>query len=126
MATCIDLARAQYPTERNGEKIKAREGISLVPAFTGHSFHRNQPIFWEHEGNRALRDGDWKLVAKENEKWELYDMSKDRSEMHDVAQKHPDRLKKMATQWNAIAARADVLPLGAWHGKSPGAQGAKE
>jgi arylsulfatase len=126
MATCVDLARAQYPTEFNGEKIKAREGISLAPAFTGHSLNRKQPIFWEHEGNRALRDGIWKLVAKENEKWELYDMSKDRSEMHDLAEKDPARVKNLATQWDKIAARADVLPLGAWHGKSPSAQGAKE
>lgn len=126
MAACADLAGAQYPTERNGEKIKRREGISLVPALTGHSLRRKQPIFWEHEGNRALRDGNWKLVAKENENWELYDMSKDRSEMHDLAEKFPDRVKKMATQWDAIAARTDVLPLGAWHGKSNEKQGAKQ
>jgi arylsulfatase A-like enzyme len=126
MATCVDLARAQYPTERSGEKIKAREGISLVPAFTGRSLRRKQPIFWEHEGNRALRDGDWKLVAKENEKWELYDMSKDRSEMRDLAEKLPDCVKKMAAQWDATAARADVLPLGAWRGKSVGKQERKE
>jgi len=119
MATCVDLARAQYPTERSGEKIKAREGISLAPTFTAHSLHRKQPIFWEHEGNRALRDGDWKLVAKENEKWELYDMSKDRSEMHDLAEKYPARVKKLTTQWDKIATRADVLPLGAWHGQTP-------
>jgi arylsulfatase len=119
MATCVDLAGAQYPTERDGEKIKAREGISLVSAFTGHSLRRQQQIFWEHEGNRALRDENWKLVAKENENWELYDMSKDRSEMHDLAEKFPDRVKKLATQWDTIAARANVLPLGAWHGKTP-------
>jgi arylsulfatase len=113
------LARAPYPTERGGEKIKARQGISLAPTFTAHSLHRKQPIFWEHEGNRALRDGDWKLVAKENEKWELYDMSKDRSEMRDLAEKHPARVKKLTTQWDKIATRADVLPLGAWHGQTP-------
>jgi arylsulfatase len=126
MATCVDLARAQYPAERNAEKIKAREGISLVPAFTGHSLHRQQPIFWEHEGNRALRDGNWKVVAKENEKWELYDMSKDRSEMHDLAEKYPARVKKLTTQWDRIAARANVLPLGAWHGQATEKKAATE
>lgn len=126
MATCVDLAGAQYPTECNGEKIKAREGVSLVPAFTGRSLGRKQPIFWEHEGNRALRDGDWKLVAKENEKWELYDMSRDRSEMHDLAQKNPGRAKKLAAEWDTIAARADVLPLGAWHGKQTEKKAAAE
>jgi arylsulfatase A-like enzyme len=93
------------------------KGISLVPTFTGHSLHRNQPIFWEHEGNRALRDGKWKLVAKENEKWELHDMSRDRSEMQDLAEKCPNWAMDMATKWDTIAARAEVLPLGAWHGK---------
>jgi arylsulfatase len=126
MATCIDLAGAQYPTQRDGEKIKPREGISLVPTFTGHSLNRKQPIFWEHESNRALRDGKWKLVAKENQNWELYDMSVDRSEMHDLAQKYPDRLKKMDAWWETIAARADVLPLGAWREKTPEKKGPKE
>lgn len=118
MATCVDLAGAQYPTERDGEKIKPREGVSLAPAFTAHSLNRKQPIFWEHEGNRALRDGKWKLVAKENQSWELYDMSEDRSEMHDLAEKYPDRLKELAKRWDEIAARANVLPLGAWHGRA--------
>jgi arylsulfatase len=126
MATCVDLAGANYPAEQNGEKIKSREGISLVPTFTGHSLNRKPPIFWEHEGNRALRDGKWKLVAKENQSWELYDMSADRSEMHDLAQKNSDRVKKMAAQWDTIAARADVLPLGAWHEKAPEKKAAKE
>jgi arylsulfatase len=126
MATCVDLAGTQYPTQRDGEKIKSREGISLVPTFTGHSLDRKQPIFWEHEGNRALRDGKWKLVAKEDQSWELYDMSKDRSEMHDVAQKYPDRVKKLASKWDGIAARADVLPLGAWREKAPEKKAAAE
>jgi len=71
MATCIELAGAQYPAERNGQKIKRLEGVSLIPTFTGASLKRRDPVFWEHEGNRAVRDGDWKLVAKENQPWEL-------------------------------------------------------
>jgi arylsulfatase len=87
----------------------------LQPAFNGKPLNRKTPIFWEHESNRAVRDGKWKLVADENQPWELYDMEKDRTEMHDVAAKHPDIVKKMSAQWDAWAARADVLPLGAWH-----------
>jgi arylsulfatase len=117
MASCVDLAGDQYPSERNGEKIKPMEGVSLVPAFGGRSLKRKQPLFWEHEGNRAVRAGDWKLVGKENRPWELYDMSRDRSETDDLAQKHPDRVKELAAAWDAWAARANVLPLGAWHGK---------
>ena len=117
MATCVDVARAKYPTEYNGRQIKPMQGVSLVPAITGGTLQRPQPIFWEHEGNRAVRDGRWKLVAKENQPWELYNMDADRAEMNDLASRHPKRVKAMAAQWDAYAARADVLPLGAWRGE---------
>ena len=54
-------------------------GVTLRPVFTGETLRRPNPIFWEHEGNRAVRDGKWKLVAKENESWELYDIDADRA-----------------------------------------------
>jgi arylsulfatase len=79
---------------------------------------RSQPLFWEHEANRAVRDGKWKLVAKENEPWELYDIDADRSEMHDLAASHPEKAKQLATFWEEYAARADVLPLGGWRAKA--------
>jgi arylsulfatase len=114
MATCVDLAGASYPTERNGEKIKPMEGVSLVPALSGKSLNRQQPLFWEHESNRAVRDGKWKLVSKADKPWELYDMEEDRSETKNLAAQNPDRVKRMAAQWDAFAERANVLPLGAW------------
>ena len=117
MATCVDLAQTTYPSERNGERIKPMQGISLVPAFTGKLLTRTKPIFWEHESNRAVRDGDWKLVSKENQPWELYDVSQDRSETKDLAGKYPDRVKNLAAAWDDWATRANVLPLGAWHGR---------
>lgn len=122
MATCVDLARAAYPTERGGEKIKPMEGVSLRPLLAGEPIRRPRPLFWEHEGNRAARDGKWKLVAKENQPWELYDMERDRAETRDLAQSEPARAKELAAQWDAYAARADVLPLGAWRGREAGAQ----
>jgi arylsulfatase len=117
MATCVDVSGAKYPTKLNGKKIKPMEGVSLLPAFEGKDVQRKSPIFWEHEANRAVRDGKWKLVAKENEPWELYNMEKDRTEMHDLAAKDPKRVKEMSAQWDAWAARANVLPLGTWRGK---------
>ena len=117
MATCVELAGAEYPKERGGEKIKPLEGVSLRPLFAGKSMERPQPIFWEHEGNRAVRDGKWKLVSKENRPWELYDMERDRTEITDLASAEPAKAKALAAQWDAYAARADVLPLGAWRGK---------
>lgn len=117
MATALEVAGAKYPAEFNGQKIKPLEGASLRPVFAGKSIERNKPLVWEHEGNRAIRDAQWKLVAKEGKSWELYDLTADRSEAHDLASAKPDRVKKMSATWDAWAARADVLPLGAWRGK---------
>jgi arylsulfatase A-like enzyme len=111
MATCLDVAGASYPAEFAGEKIRPLEGVSLRPAFAGKKLARTQPIFWEHEGNRAVRDGKWKLVAKgPRGAWELYDMEKDRTETHNLASSEPKRAKAMAAQWDAWAARAHALP----------------
>ncbi len=118
MATAIDVSGARYPNELNGRKIHAMEGVSLRPALTGKPLQRLQPIFWEHEGNRAVRDGQWKLVAKENQAWELYDIATDRTEMKDLAAKHPDKVKELVAKWEAWAARANVLPLGTWRAKA--------
>jgi arylsulfatase len=122
MATCVDVSGAKYPTEFAGEKIKPMQGVSLQPALKGKSLKRAQPICWEHEGNRAIRDGKWKLVAKENQPWELYEMEKDRSELHDLAAKNPRKVAELSATWDAWAARSDVLPLGAWRGKATAAK----
>ncbi|MFT4688827.1 MAG: arylsulfatase [Verrucomicrobiia bacterium] len=111
MATCVDLAKAKYPKQVNRVDIKPMEGVSLKPAFNGSSVNRKNPIFWEHEGNRAIRDGKWKAVAKGSKgPWELYDIDADRTEQHNLAGQHPARLKGLVAQWEAYAKRADVLP----------------
>ncbi len=114
MATCVDLAGVTYPQETGGKKLKPLQGISLRPTFSAQLLKRAQPIFWEHEGNRAVREGRWKLVAKEGQPWELYDMDTDRSEQHDLAAAQPERVKDLSAKWEAYAAKSDVLPLGAW------------
>lgn len=116
MATCLDLSGAKYPKEKNGKPVPTPEGRSLAPAFRGDTIDRDA-IYWEHEGNRAVRVGDWKLVAKEDGPWELYDMAKDRTEMHDLAATHPEKVKELADKWQAYAERANVLPLGTWKAK---------
>jgi arylsulfatase len=67
-------------------------------------------LYWEHEGNRAIRVGDWKLVAKHKAPWELYDMQADRTELHDLAAKMPERVRELSAKWDAWADRAGVLP----------------
>ncbi len=123
MATCVDVAGATYPVELAGRTILPMEGMSLVPMFQGKDKGDLRPIFWEHEGNRAMREGTWKLVAKENRPWELYNIDRDRAELHDLATTEPERVKTMATAWEAWAAKASVLPLGGWKkpalGKNP-------
>jgi arylsulfatase len=110
MATCVDVAGAKYPAKVGEEMITPPEGRSLVPAFDDRPIVR-EALFWEHEGNRAFRVGDWKLVAKSPAgKWELYDMAKDRTETHDLAAEQPERVKEMTAKWEAFAKRTNVLP----------------
>ncbi|MEO1524437.1 MAG: arylsulfatase [Planctomycetota bacterium] len=112
MATAVDVSGAEYPkTHHGGKSIKPMEGVSLVPTFEGKSVER-EAIYWEHEGNRAVRVGDYKLVAKGAKgKWELFNIANDRSEQSDLAEKEPERVKKLAAMWQAYAERANVLPL---------------
>lgn len=117
MATCVDLSGAAYPPVLRSEPIQPLEGRSLAPAFAGKKIDRDA-IFWEHEGNRAIRVGDWKLVAKEDMSWELYDLAADRTEQHDLAAAQPERVERLAAKWNEWAKRANVLPLGTWKAKT--------
>ena len=111
MATCVDLAKADYPKKVNGKEIVPIQGVSLKPVFAGKTLGRKNPIFWEHEGNRAIRIGKWKLVAKgANGPWELYDLDADRSELNDLSEKHSERTKEMADKWEAWAIEALAKP----------------
>jgi len=116
MPTFMELAGASYPKTRQGVALQPLQGVSLVSSLTsGAAVKRGEPLFWEHEGNRAVRDGKWKIVAiSEDGPWELYDMETDRGETHDLSAQHPDIVKKMAAQWQQWAATHRVLPLGGW------------
>lgn len=110
MATCVDVAGATYPKKYKEQDIKPMEGKSLATAFAGKEIER-EAIYWEHEGNRAVRVGKWKLVSKgRNGKWELYNIEADRSELHDLAEKQPKRAEELAKMWQTYAERANVIP----------------
>ena len=110
MATAVDVARAAYPTDKT-----PLEGMSLQPLFQK-TLLPERKLYWEHEGNRAIRDGKWKLVAEFNGPWELYNISTDRSEQHDLSNTHPERAQTMTNAWNDYATRAQVV---AWEKIQP-------
>lgn len=110
MATSLELAGVKLPRQWNGAKSTPLEGISLAPTFKGKAVKRSQPIFWEHEGHRAVRDGRWKLVSTHGSDWELYDVEADRTELNDLAATHPRVLKQLVAKYDAWAKRAGVLP----------------
>jgi arylsulfatase A-like enzyme len=110
MATCVDVSGAEYPQERDGQAIQPMEGKSLTPTFSSQPIER-EAIYWEHEGNRAIRIGNWKLVAKGPAgDWELYDIDRDRSELHNLAATQPERVQQMKNQWEAWAKRTGTIP----------------
>jgi arylsulfatase A-like enzyme len=110
MPTILEVAGAAYPREFRGQAIQPMEGVSLRPALAGRALARMRPLFWEHEGNRAVRSGKWKLVSAYPKEWELYDMSADRVERNDLATRRPDLVRTLATAWDAWAARTNVEP----------------
>ncbi len=117
MPTCVEVAGAEYPSEFGGKRIQSMEGKSLLPAFQGRPIRR-EAIYWEHEGNRAVRVGTWKLVSRfvgpryrgKHGPWELYDLAADRTESNDLAGKHPERVRRMVKLYDAWAERAGVRP----------------
>jgi arylsulfatase len=110
MPTVLAAAGTQYPKEFKGHPITPVEGKSLLPIFKGTDAAVHDMLFWEHEGNKAVRAGDLKLVSKFPGDWELFDMVADRTEMHDIAKDRPDDVKRLAAAWQAWAQKMGVKP----------------
>ena len=131
MATSLDAAGAEYPKTYDGHQITPLEGESLRPIFSGQD-RNGHPygIFWEHEGNRAVRLGKWKLVSKwtaasiggrattepAGNQWELYDIDADRTEMHDLSEAMPEKAQELAQMWQAWAGKVGVVEWRSWDG----------
>jgi len=100
MATCVDVAVADYPVKIDGIPIHPLEVLSLMQAFQGRLMNRDA-LYWEHESNRAIRHGPWKLVARGLKgPWELYRIDDDRSELHDLADQQPEVVAQRSREWS--------------------------
>ncbi|MDR1723686.1 MAG: arylsulfatase [Tannerella sp.] len=122
-ATIADIAGAEYPKTYNGNEIIPLSGVSLKPSFEK-DIESDRYLFWEHENNKAIRQGKWKLVYKFTKEtpyenvdaptpynlWELYDLESDRTETVNLASQHPETVRRLADEWENIARRSHVKP----------------
>ena len=109
MATCLEVSGATYPEEHNGKPILPLEGTSLVPIFDGKD-NGKEVLYWEHEGNCAVRQDKWKLVCKFPGDWELYDVEAERTEINNLATKHPQKLNELVGLYRDWADRCFIYP----------------
>ena len=109
MATFLDLADADYPSQLGNRKIDPLQGKSLLPIFQGKTREPHESLYFHFGTDRALRQGPWKLASAKLGKWELYNLVRDRTELHDLSATDPQRVDAMATEWFRIAKDVDRL-----------------
>jgi arylsulfatase len=110
MPTMLEVAGATYPNEFNGQKTAPLAGKSILPILRGEPLEQRM-LYFEHEGNRAVTDGRWKLTALKGQDWELYDMENDRTELDNLAAKHPEIVARLDRAWSTWAKENFVTPL---------------
>jgi len=110
MPTCLKLAGADYPEEFEANPLDPLDGEDFLPLMEGGRQDPNRILFWEHEGNRAVRSGDWKLVSLHKKPWELYDLSVDPFEVNDLTAQHPQRVAEFKQLYMDWAAKHGVQP----------------
>lgn len=109
MPTFLDLAGAAYPDTWNGNPVHPVEGTSLAPVLRGETPGAPRTLYWEHMGNKAIRDGDWKLVThKDANNWELYNLREDRTELDNRAGREAERATDLRARWEAWARHVGV------------------
>jgi arylsulfatase A-like enzyme len=111
MPTLLDVTGAAYPEKRNGVAVLPPDGLSLLPVLEGKARAGHKSLCWYLYGNRAVRQGKWKLVWGDNTRqWELFDLESDRTETDDLTARYPGRVKQMQSDWQRWA-KATRVPL---------------
>ena len=110
MATCVDVAKADYPVAYAGRTITPVQGRSLTPIFSGDVREPHPWLYFQFSNNRALRQGDLKAVSVKGRPWELYDLAVDRSELNDLAKSRPDELQVLKNRWYEVAENTEQSP----------------
>src|SRR5699024_3032256 len=110
MATVLDAAGVPYPAPDTTGSPLPLEGVSMLPTLREGAMDPDRTLYWEHEGNCAVRRGRWKLVKKHAQPWELYDMTADRTELHDMAGEHPELVADLSADYESWAQRCGVVP----------------
>ncbi|MDV6030264.1 MAG: arylsulfatase [Phycisphaera sp. RhM] len=108
LPTAIAVSGAHYDGSMPLPGIDLIAQINNAPA---HASTTERTLFFEHQGNRALRRGKWKLVALDDQPWELYDLTVDRTEMNDLAGEYPKRVQELSAAWDRWGAENQVTPL---------------
>ena len=109
LPTIMEVTGASYPSDYDGHAIQDFDGESLVPMFERADYQRQQPIFWEHEGNCAFRIGEWKLVREFGRDWELYNMDEDRTELTDLRHRNEKRSRDLIRKYQDWADKMGVI-----------------
>lgn len=111
MATCLDAAGATYPESYRRHPVKPLRGMSLLPALSGKVSPRDAPMFWEYAGEKAMIDGEWKIVQSKGAQWELYQLANDPTELHNLADEQPAVLGRMKRQYAEWEKEVGVQPV---------------
>lgn len=100
MPTFVELADANYPLEFNNQSIKPLDGISFLPILKGQDIIRDKPLFWQWKKGKAIRYGDWKMVAYDDQ-WALYNLKSDPVEENDLSKINPEKYNELLAKYEA-------------------------
>ena len=108
LPTCLALSEAKYPDSFNGQTTLKPSGKNMLPLFFGETQSIHDTLYWEHEGGRAIRTGNWKMAALPNQEWELYDLAADHTETNNLSAKYPEKVVEMNAAWVKWALKTEV------------------